>query len=86
MNNREDVRNDLQRLQRALEALATDLDATERRPHLLLRQAAATSEDNGSLGIESFVDHFAFAIERGNARLSRPLATGSACIGLAGPD
>jgi hypothetical protein len=69
MNNREDARNDLQRLQRALEALATDLDAIERRPHLLLQQTADTSEGKGSLGIESFVDHFAFAVQRGNARL-----------------
>ena len=68
MNNREDARNDLQRLQRALEAIATHLDAIERRPHFLRRQAADTSEGKGFRGIENFVEHFAFAVQRGNAR------------------
>jgi hypothetical protein len=34
MSNRDDARDDLSRLQRALDALATDLDAIERRPHV----------------------------------------------------
>jgi hypothetical protein len=58
MSNREDARDDLCRLQRALEALAADLDAIERRPHFLLRHSEISS------GIEGFVDHFAVAVER----------------------
>ena len=66
MSSREDTRDDLNRLQRALVALAADLDAIERRPHLLLRHATMTSEGTHPGGIESFVDHFAFAVQRGN--------------------
>jgi hypothetical protein len=59
MNIREDAQNALRRLQRALDALAADLDAIERRPHLSLRRYTETPS-----GIESFVDHFAIAVER----------------------
>jgi hypothetical protein len=63
MSNRNDARDDLSRLQRALNALAADLDAIERRPHLLLRHSAKTSGARRP-GIEGFVDHFAIAVER----------------------
>jgi hypothetical protein len=63
MSSREDARDDLKRLERALDALAADLDAIERRPHLLLRRSAEVSQD-GPRGIEGFVDHFAVAVER----------------------
>jgi hypothetical protein len=63
MSEHEDARNDLMRLQRALDALATDLDAIERRPHLCLRHVTETSEPR-RCGIESVVDHFAIAVER----------------------
>jgi len=55
MDNREVGHNDLKRLQMTLESLAADLDAIERRPHLLLRLTAETTE-GGSRGIEGFVD------------------------------
>ena len=63
MDNREVGHNDLKRLQMTLESLAADLDAIERRPHLLLRLTAETTE-GGSRGIEGFVDHFAIVVER----------------------
>jgi hypothetical protein len=63
MSNREDARDDLRRLQRALDALAADLDAIERRPPLLLRHSVTSS------GIEGFVDHFAVAVERSGSGL-----------------
>jgi|NGEPerStandDraft_6_1074524.scaffolds.fasta_scaffold609927_1 hypothetical protein len=69
MSGQEDVRDELKRLRRALEALAAGRDAIERRPHFLLRHATKTSEGKDPGGIESFVDHFAFAVQRGNARL-----------------
>jgi hypothetical protein len=59
MSNGEDIRDHVSRLQRALVALAADLDAIEQRPHWLLRQSA-----EASTGIEGFVEHFAFAVER----------------------
>ena len=63
MKDPKEALRDLERLQRALEAVSADLDAIERRPHFLLRRAAETLEyDNG---IEGFVDHFAFAVKRG---------------------
>jgi hypothetical protein len=69
MSNREDAPSDLKRLHLALEALAADLDAIERRPRILPRHAAGTSEGDPSCGIESFVDHFALAMQKGNAGL-----------------
>jgi hypothetical protein len=63
MPNREDALHELQRLQCALEALSADIDAIERRPHWLSRK------DEEFRGIETFVDHFAFAVKAGNARL-----------------
>ena len=57
---------DIERLQRALEAVSTDLDAIEQRPHFLLRRAADTLDCDSPLGIESFIDHFAFAVKRGS--------------------
>jgi hypothetical protein len=65
MGNREDACSELRRLQRALEALAQDLDAIERRPHWLLRH----SDSEEPSGIESFIDHFAFAVQRSRDRL-----------------
>jgi len=61
MSNWEDAGNDLNRLQTALEALAADLDAIERRPHFLLRRSAEPSRDS-SHGIEGFVNHFAIVV------------------------
>ena len=58
---------DIERLQRALEAVSTDLDAIEQRPHLLLRRAAETLEFDGPHGVESYIDHFAFAVKRDDA-------------------
>lgn len=54
----------LERLRRALEAVSEDLDAIEWRPHLSLRLPAEGLVGLGSLGIEGFVDHFAFALKR----------------------
>jgi hypothetical protein len=56
---------ELERLRRALEALAEDLDAIERRPHLSLRLAAQDLAGQRSNGIEGFIDHFALALRRG---------------------
>jgi hypothetical protein len=67
MSSREDARDDLKRLQRAMEALAADLDAIERRPHLWLRRATRVSDCKDPGGIENFVDFFAFAMQKGNA-------------------
>jgi hypothetical protein len=59
MSDRDDAGDDDgSRLRRALDALAADLDAIERRPHFLLRRSEISS------GIEGFVDHFAVAVER----------------------
>jgi hypothetical protein len=69
MSNREDARSDRKRLQLALGALAADLDAIERLPHISPRHTAGTSEGDPSCGIESFVDHFALAMQNGNAGL-----------------
>ena len=57
---------ELNRLRRALEAVSEDLDAIERRPHLSLRLAAENLDGSRSSGMESFVDHFAFAVKRGS--------------------
>lgn len=59
-----DSLEELDRLRRALEAVSEDLDAIERRPHLSLRLAARELERKRSKGIEGFIDHFAFALER----------------------
>ena len=61
-----EVLTDIERLQRALEAVSADLDAIEQRPHFLLRRAAETLEFDGPHGIESYIDHFAFAVKRGS--------------------
>lgn len=60
-----DSLQELERLRRALEAVSEDLDAIERRPHLSLRLAAEDLVGKTSHSIESFVDHFAFALKRG---------------------
>jgi prefoldin subunit 5 len=60
--------SDLKRLQRALEALSADLDAIEQRPHSLLRSAAANLETGRGDGLETFVNHFVFAVKRGVLR------------------
>lgn len=57
-----DARDDLMRLQRALDALATDLDAIERRPHLFLRNAVEVGEPH--CNIEGFVGKLALAVEK----------------------
>ena len=56
---------ELERLRRALVAVSEDLDAIEQRPHLSLRLAAQGLNGKGSHGLESCVDHFAFALKRG---------------------
>jgi hypothetical protein len=61
VSDRKDGIDDLNRLQRALYALAADLDAIERRPHPLRRHG---TESGRSREIEGFVDKFAIAIER----------------------
>jgi hypothetical protein len=63
-----DALKELERLRRALEAVSEDLDAIERRPHLSLRLAAEDTERKSSHGIESCVNHFAFALKRGTFR------------------
>ena len=65
MTSMADSREALERLRRALQAVAEDLDAIERRPHLSLRLSAEYLEGQRSKGIECFVDHFAFALKRG---------------------
>lgn len=62
MTDQDDARNKLRRLSRALEALASDLDARERRMRTLVRNIAPASR--GLRGVEGFVDHFAFIVER----------------------
>ena len=63
-----DIRNNLTRLGLALEALAADLDAIEKRPHYSLRDAARTCEDTTFAGIERFVDHFAFVVNKAGSQ------------------
>jgi hypothetical protein len=63
MSKREEAHQDLKRLKRALDALADDLDAIEQRG--VSQNKAETPNDNGSHGIESFVDRFAFAVKQG---------------------
>jgi hypothetical protein len=64
----EDPNAALKRLRRALAAVSSDLDAIERRPHFSLRLAAESLEANEPRGLESFVDHFAFAVRRNSLR------------------
>ena len=59
---------DLRRLRYALEAVSTDLDAIEQRPHPSLRSAAENLEANRGDGLETFVNHFVFAVKRGVLR------------------
>ena len=61
---------ELKRLRQALEAVSSDLDAIERRPHLSLRLAAEGLEPIEPQGLESFVHHFAFALKQNY--LTRP--------------
>lgn len=65
MEDSADARGDVQRLQRALEAISRDLDAVERRPHLVLRRTAETMQQRSTGKMESFVGHFAFAVSKG---------------------
>ena len=62
MGDQDDARNKLRRLSRALEALASDLDARERRMRTLVRNIAPAS--HRLRGVEGFVDNFAFIVER----------------------
>ena len=62
------ISSDLRRLRYALEAVSADLDAIEQRPHPSLRSAAANLEANRSDGLETFVNHFVFAVKRGVLR------------------
>jgi signal transduction protein with GAF and PtsI domain len=59
-----DPRTELKRLRHALEAVSTDLDAIERRPHLSLRLAAECLEADEPQRLETVVHHFAFAIKQ----------------------
>lgn len=62
MGNQDDARNKLRGLSRTLEALASDLDARERRMRTLVQNIAPDSRE--SRGVEGFVDHFAFVVQR----------------------
>jgi hypothetical protein len=64
MSNREDTRNSLNRLKRALDALSADLDEKERRAKPLSHGTASAAETKG---IEACVDHFAFVVEKARA-------------------
>jgi hypothetical protein len=61
ISNREDARHELQRLQRALDALTANIEAIERRPRLFFRQDEIRK-------IENAIGHFAFAVKSRNAR------------------
>lgn len=61
MSNREDARNSLYRLKRALDALSADLDERERRARGLRHGEPAGAKVQG---IEACVDHFAFVVDR----------------------
>ena len=60
--------SDLRRLQNALEAVSADLDAIERRPHPSLRLAARNLDENRGDRLETFVNHFVFAVKHGELR------------------
>ena len=67
MTNMDDT-EDLKRLQLALEAVSTDLDAIEGRPHLHLWHAAGALETTPARGIVAFVDQFAQAMARSSSK------------------
>ena len=62
------ISSDLRRLRYALEAVSADLDAIEQRPHPSLRSAAANLEANRGDRLETFVNHFVFAVRQGVLR------------------
>jgi hypothetical protein len=64
MNEHDGNRNELRRLQRAIAALATDLDAIKQRPPFPLKNALLSPRE-----IENFVDHYAIALERSRSGL-----------------
>jgi hypothetical protein len=55
-------------LRYALEAVSADLDAIEQRPHPSLRSAAENLEGGRGDGLETFVNHYVFAVKRGVLR------------------
>lgn len=63
-----ELSSELRRLRYALEAVSADLDAIEQRPHPSLRLAAENLEGQGRDGLETCVNHFVFAIQRGVLR------------------
>lgn len=62
--------SDLRRLRYALEAVSADLDAIEQRPHPSLRSAAENLEGNRRDGLETFVNHFVFAVKAQRSALN----------------
>ena len=62
------ISSDLRRLRCALEAVSADLDAIEQRPHSFLRSAAENVEADRRDRLETFVNHFDFAVRRGVQR------------------
>ena len=63
-----ELSSDLRRLRYALEAVSADLDAIEQRPHPSLRLAAENLEELQRDGLETCVNHFVFAVKRGELR------------------
>lgn len=63
-----ELSSDLRRLRYALEAVSADLDAIEQRPHPSLRLAAENLEELRRDGLEACVNHFVFAVKRGELR------------------
>jgi hypothetical protein len=61
-----ELSSELRRLRYALEAVSADLDAIEQRPHPSLRLAAENL--GGRDGLETCVNHFVFAVQRGVLR------------------
>ncbi|WFU18740.1 hypothetical protein [Bradyrhizobium sp. CB3481] len=59
---------ELRRLRFALEAVSADLDVIEQRPHPSLRLAAENLERERRDGLETCVNHFVFAVQRGVLR------------------